>query len=409
METEKSYRLFEVCGVELEYMIVERDTLRVKPIADLLLFAKAGKNISDIKNGKIGWSNELVNHVIELKTYHPVTKLTGTGDEFSKNIAEINLELKKHNAMLLPTASHPFMDPIKETKLWQHESREIYELYDRIFGCYNHGWANLQSVHLNLSFHGDAEFAKLHAAIRLLLPIIPALAASSPLREGKLTGWADSCMQAYLKHQDKMPSLIGRFIPEAVFSREEYDQKIFAPIRRAIESWDHDKIMDHHFLNSRGAIARFDRGSIEIRVTDMQECPDADIAISSLIIESLKLLVAEKYSTFEHQSVPDENRLYAIFDQVIRFGEETIVEDKEYLNLLGIAESQMTSIEIWEHFYNEVLHVMEPKNAHIIQYILEEGSLALRIIKRLDGKPAHDRIVSVYKELAGCLERNMML
>jgi hypothetical protein len=31
--------------------------------------------------------------------------------------------------------------------------------------------------------------------------------------------------------------------------------------------------MDHHFANSRGAIARFDRGAIEIRVIDIQECP----------------------------------------------------------------------------------------------------------------------------------------
>jgi gamma-glutamyl:cysteine ligase YbdK (ATP-grasp superfamily) len=409
METEKSYRLFEVCGVELEYMIVERDTLRVKPIADLLLFAKAGKNISDIKNGKIGWSNELVNHVIELKTYHPVTKLTGTGDEFSKNIAEINLELKKHNAMLLPTASHPFMDPIKETKLWQHESREIYELYDRIFGCNNHGWANLQSIHLNLSFHGDAEFAKLHAAIRLILPIIPALAASSPLREGKLTGWADSRMQAYLKHQDKMPALIGRLIPEAIHSEEEYDQKIFAPIRRAIESWDHDRITNPYFLNSRGAIARFDRGSIEIRVTDMQECPDADIAISSLIVEVLKMLVNEKYSTFENQSLLDENRLYDIFQSVIRDGEKTWIDDQEYLKIFGIKEEKVTAHQIWNHLLMDVTELMEPKDSNIINYILDEGSLSSRIIKKVGAEPNLERIVTVYKELAGCLGWNTML
>lgn len=409
METGKSYRLFEVYGIELEYMIVERDTLRVKPIADQLLFKKAGKKSSDIKNGRIGWSNELVNHVIELKTYHPVSKLKGTGVLFSNNITEINTALKNHNAMLLPTASHPFMDPIKETMLWKHETREIYELYDRIFGCYNHGWANLQSVHLNLPFHGDDEFAKLHAAIRLLLPVIPALAASSPIREGKLTGWADSRMQAYLKHQDKMPSLIGRLIPEAVYSEEEYDQKIFAPIRRAIASWDHDRITDHHFLNSRGAIARFDRGSIEIRVTDVQECPDADIAIASLIIESLKLLVNETYSTFDQQSIPDENRLYNIFDKVIRNGEETIIEDAEYLNLLGITQNGVTAIEIWEHFYRKVKDSMEPKDAHIVDYILEEGSLALRIIKRIDRNPVPEKIVSVYKELADCLKENRLL
>jgi carboxylate-amine ligase len=329
--------------------------------------------------------------------------------DFGTNISEINSLLKKHNAMLLPTASHPFMNPFLETRLWQHENKKIYALYDRIFGCSNHGWANLQSVHLNLSFHGDAEFAKLHAAIRLILPIIPALAASSPLREGKLTGWADSRMQAYLKHQDKMPSLIGRLIPEAVYSEEEYDQKIFAPIRRAIESWDHGRITNHYFLNSRGAIARFDRGSIEIRVTDVQECPDADIAISSFIIEILKMLVNEKYSAFEDQSRLDENRLYDIFFNVIRDGEKTGIDDHQYINIFGIKDGNVTAHQIWNHLFIDVKEAMEPKDSNIISYLLDAGSLSSRIIKKVGTEPNHEQIVSVYHELAECLKENRML
>jgi carboxylate-amine ligase len=408
MAAGRSYRLFEVCGLELEYMIVDCDTLMVKPIADLLLFEKSGNNSSDFKNGRIGWSNELVNHVIELKTYNPVSKLNGTGYEFTQNVSEINSHLKKFNAMLLPTASHPFMDPTKETMLWQHESREIYALYDRIFGCSNHGWANLQSVHLNLPFNGDTEFAKLHAAIRLLLPIIPAIASSSPLREGKLTGWADSRMQSYLKHQDKMPALIGSFIPEAICSEEEYDRKIFAPIRIAIEPWDNDGIMNPYFLNSRGAIARFDRGAIEIRVTDLQECPDADIAIASLMTETLKLFVNEKYAKYEEQAISHETELFNIFNQVIRDGEKAVIGNLEYLRLLGIRDKKLTAIEVWKHLFSEVKQFMETKDSHIISYILEQGSLSSRILKRLDAKPSHEKTVSVYKELAACLQRNQI-
>lgn len=406
MGTGKSYRLFEVSGIELEYMIVDRDTLKVKPIADLLLFEKAGHNSSDVKNENIGWSNELVNHVIELKTWDPVSRLNGSGMDFSRNITEINALLEKHNAMLLPTASHPFMDPVTETMLWQHENKEIYALYDRIFGCNNHSWANLQCVHLNLPFKGDAEFAKLHAAIRFLLPLIPAISASSPLRVGKLTGWADSRMQAYLLHQKKMPSLMGKLIPEPVFSEEEYDQKIFTPIRRAIEPWDNDHIMDPHFLNSRGAIARFDRGAIEIRVTDLQECPDADIAIASLITETLKSFVNEKYSKFKEQSLLSEDRLYDIFCKVIRDGEKTLIDDKEYLNLIGIKEKKVPAHEIWKQLFNEVRASMQSEENDKIGYILDEGTLSTRIIKKLNMEPAHERIISVYKELADCLKNN---
>jgi len=406
MGTGRFYRLFEVSGIELEYMIVDCDTLKIKPVADKLLFGKTGNNGSDANNGNIGWSNELVNHVIELKTIAPVSELNGTGSDFSENISEINSKLQSFNAMLLPSASHPFMYPADETILWQHENKEIYSLYDRIFGCSNHGWSNLQSIHLNLPFNGDEEFGRLHTAIRLLLPLIPAIAASSPLRDGKLTGWADSRMQAYLHHQEKMPSLMGKLIPEAVFSEEEYISKIFNPIINDIKPWDKDHIMDHHFLNSRGAIARFDRGAIEIRVTDLQECPDADIAVSSLIIETLKLLVNESYSKFEQQHLISENRLYDIFYNIIKYGENTWIEDPIYLRLLGITEKKLTAYKIWKQLFFKVRKVMEPKDAGIINYILDEGSLSSRIIKRLNGETDHDHIVSVYKELAACLKQN---
>src|SRR5678809_520166 len=89
------------------------------------------------------------------------------------------------------------MNPERETRLWPHEDNEIYEAFDRVFGCTGHGWSNLQCTHLNLPFAGDAEFARLHAAIRLVLPIIPALAASSPILDSRLTGLMDTRLHCY--------------------------------------------------------------------------------------------------------------------------------------------------------------------------------------------------------------------
>ena len=42
---------------------------------------------------------------------------------------------------------------------------------------------------------------------------------------------------------------------------------------------DPDAVLQHEWLNARGAIARFDRNTIELRVLDVQECPRADLAI----------------------------------------------------------------------------------------------------------------------------------
>ena len=60
----KKYHLFEVYGVELEYMLVNSSTLKVNPVVDLLFTQKNGELTSDVDNGEIAWSNELVAHVV---------------------------------------------------------------------------------------------------------------------------------------------------------------------------------------------------------------------------------------------------------------------------------------------------------------------------------------------------------
>ena len=48
-----SYHLFEVYGIELEYMLVNSKTYKVNPIVDKLLTKKHGSLTSDVENGKI--------------------------------------------------------------------------------------------------------------------------------------------------------------------------------------------------------------------------------------------------------------------------------------------------------------------------------------------------------------------
>lgn len=59
--------LFAGYGVEIETMIVDADTGAVRPLADVLLHD--GETIvNEIERDPISWSNELVAHVVELKT-----------------------------------------------------------------------------------------------------------------------------------------------------------------------------------------------------------------------------------------------------------------------------------------------------------------------------------------------------
>ena len=84
------YHLFEVVGVEIEYIIVDRATLRVQPVADELIRAACGRIESEIEMGPLAWSNELAMHVIELKTNGPALALEGLDRAFQKDVQRIN-------------------------------------------------------------------------------------------------------------------------------------------------------------------------------------------------------------------------------------------------------------------------------------------------------------------------------
>jgi carboxylate-amine ligase len=297
------------------------------------------------------------------------------------------------------------MHPDTEMKLWQHNYSKIYALYNRIFDCRGHGWSNVQSMHINLPFCGDKEFEKLHAAVRILLPIIPGLSASSPIFEGKLTRFKDARMQVYKTNQKEIPEMTGIVIPEQVFSKKEYSSKIFEPINTAIKPYDSENILDHHFLNSRGAIARFDRGAIEIRVIDVQECPKADVAIAVLIIEALKLLVSEELISLEDQKKWHENNLFEIFNQVIIEAEETVITNAGYADIFDLQEG-ITVKQIWQKLYSLVKDNLSEKHRESIETLIKNGSLSTRILKTLGESPTEEEIMQVYRRLGKCLKEN---
>ncbi|MDX1628616.1 MAG: glutamate-cysteine ligase family protein, partial [Fulvivirga sp.] len=270
--------IFQAYGIELEYMIVNKDSLVVRPITDEVFKKVIGEYCSDVPRGPVTWSNELVLHVVEVKCSMPTNDLVQLNADFASNIRELNELLQHYEAKLLPTAAHPLMDPKSNTFLWPHDSNEIYARYNEIFNCQGHGWSNLQSCHINLPFYDDEEFAQLHAAVRLILPILPAIAASSPILDGQNTGFLDKRMDYYQKNQRRIPANVGKVIPERAYSKRQYHKMIYDPIARAIAPFNHDDLLKPVWVNSRGAIARFDRGSIEIRILDLQECPKADLA-----------------------------------------------------------------------------------------------------------------------------------
>lgn len=391
-------------GIELEYMIVDRQTLSVMPIADALLHAAAGGTLSEVDRGRFGWSNEIVLHLVEIKNARPHPSLEPLAAGFQAEVNAINRLLQPLGARLMPGAMHPWMNPATETHLWPHDHAPIYQTYDRIFDCKKHGQANLQSMHVNLPFADDDEFARLHAAVRLLLPILPALAASSPIADGKPSGFLDTRMEAYRTAVRSVPSVIGQVIPDTVGSHAEYQAQVLALMFRDIAPLDPHGVLQHEWLNARGAIPRFDRNAIEIRVIDVQECPQADLAIAAAATAVIRALYDGKWSSLAVQQAFGTDALVKILHACIRDAEQAVIDDAGYLRLLGFPDRQCQAGELWRHLIdmmslNRSEHWREP-----LRVILEHGPLARRILRAVGKDHSKARLQSVYEDLCGCLD-----
>jgi gamma-glutamyl:cysteine ligase YbdK (ATP-grasp superfamily) len=404
--TARTLSLFEGYGIEIEWMIVDRTSLDVRPIADVLLREAAGAAdwVDDAPAGATEWSNELVAHVMEIKTAGPAPSFVGLAGHFEKSAKEMNRIAARHGARLAPGAMHPWMDPARETTIWPHSNARIYAAYDKLFDCRRHGWANLQSVHLNLPFANDAELARLLAAIRIVLPLIPALAASSPVVEGRATGSLDSRLHVYRTNSNRAPAMTGDVIPEPIFTREAYRRDVLDPIDRELLALGaDDALLYQPFTNARGAIVRFDRMAIEIRLIDTQECPRADLAVAAAVSGLVRALVEERSCAHARQmSVPTET-LVALLVDTIEHGPAAEIPSDFALLFGPSAQGARTA--------GALLASTAPKTfdgpAELLpslEVVLREGTLAQRILRALGPDFDRSALERVVARLCECLE-----
>lgn len=410
------FRLFEVYGIEIEYMIVDIDRLSVLPVTDEVLRAIAGEYTDEVEAGALCWSNELALHVIELKTNGPSPTLAGLSERFQADVGRINALLREFGGRLMPTAMHPWMDPARETRLWPHAHSPVYEAFDRIFDCSGHGWSNLQSMHVNLPFRDDAEFARLHAAIRIALPLLPALAASSPLMDGRITGLLDNRLEVYRGNARRVPSVSGAVVPEPVYTRAEYEDALLGRIYRDLAPLDPGGVLRHEWINARGAIARFDRHAIEIRVLDTQECPAADLAIADLVTTVVRALGEEAWCDLATLRDWDTAALHDVLMRCIRAGERAEIgdsaADRRFLQACGFPERGICRAQdLWQHLMETLLPRPAAETQAFHRAYLRGGTLSRRILTALGSEdavassPSPETLRDIYARLCDCLGR----
>lgn len=393
---------FQAFGIELEYAIVDAQTLEVAALAPVLLERMpTGLGAPPFR---FGWSNELVEHVVEVKNIDPVPTLDTLPVRFQAALAAARPVLASLGARLLPTGMHPWMDPKTQTRVWTRSDAAIYAAYDRIFDCRRHGWANVQSMHINLPFAGDEEFRRLHAAVRLVLPLIPALAASSPFAEGRWTGVLDHRLQVYATNSCRFPQVTGRVIPENVTTCDAYRDRVLSPMYAAMQDVDPHGVLRHEWLNARGAIPRFDRSALEIRLADVQECPAADLAIARLVSSLVRTLFDQDASTLEAQESIPTDRLAHMIAACVRDGDAAIVDCPAFLAAIGSQPGHVRAGAIWAGVFERMAHEASDDWVPFAERLVSEGPLARRILRSTGTQPGRGHLRDAYLELAHCLD-----
>ena len=387
----------EVLGPEHEFSVVD-DELRALPVVDKILKNFHGRIVNFVQQPKFTFGKELQLHVMEIRPNDPFR----SPEIFEETMQEAVLFLldfldRKYKARLLGTGMHPLLK-LEETGVWPHRHRQIYQAYCKIFNLKRHGWLNIQSYQLNLPYSDEQHGISLHNLAAIACAYLPAIAASSPIYEGKLGENVDNRLSFYMMNQKEVPSITGDVVPEYVSSFSEYRREIIEKYSHEMaEAGANQLILHKDWVNSRGAVFRFDRRALEIRVMDEQECVKSDVALSCFIRALLRAF------TREPPKLPPHKDLVTNFKSIVKDGLEASTSYR----------GGRTARQVCEHFLRiarENASEEEKKYLSIVEKRIERGSLSEIIRERVERKAKKtdlkEAIINVYSTLTESLMDN---
>jgi len=399
----RRHPLFDAYGFAVGYAVVDRNTLEVLHIADELLAvaqpepAEGTKRDLEILPG-------MAAHSVGFRNSRSMRKPAKWGRKLAARTGLLSAVLEKHNAMLLPGGVHPFFAPARDARPGRGMDAGARAVCGTIFDLRGHGWSNDQLLRLDIRFDKATEFSKLHAAVRLLLPIIPGLAAASPILEGRLTGTHDSRLEERVRSYQRVPELVGSLVPEAVFEQEDHDREILVPIAQALAQYDPDHLLDPVVMNARGATTDFERGAMSIHVIDAHECATANMAVAEFLITVLKALVAGRWVSTYLQRAWSVDDLQVMLMSTIKDGDRTVITNGDYLLMFGLLkQGRMPVIKLWQHLFVELYGDLSENARQRIGHILEHGTLSTRVMNAVGKRPSSEKIRAAYVEMAQCL------
>ncbi|HEU0012078.1 MAG TPA: hypothetical protein VFQ45_00255, partial [Longimicrobium sp.] len=237
-------------------------------------------------------------------------------------------------------------------------------------------------------------------------------AASSPMYDGDLQPAADGRLAWILEHQARIPESCGQIVPEYVTGFADYRRRILAPMYAALDRLPDTGAIRHEFFNTRGAILRFQRRAMEVRVLDTQECVRMDVAIAVFVRSALKHLSARVAAG--RVALPEHALLVEDFRACIRDGSRARVR-APHLDAPRGADGLADVRDVLRGLLAGARRAVrrdEAAHLELAAGIVETGTLAERIRAELapwadaDDESFTEAARRLYIELIDCLEAN---
>jgi len=374
------------------------ENLHPLPIVDKVIKSLYGRVVNYVRLSKFTIGKELQSHVAEFKANTPFHSPKAFEETMHEAVVRVSDFLeKRYGARLLGSGMHPFIR-LDDVKVWSHRDRQLYMALSRVFNLAQHGWLNIQSFQLNLPYSDERRAVTLHNALANILPYIPAVSASSPIYESKIGEFVDNRLHFYRINQKEIPSIAGDIVPEYVNSFEEYEKVTIERYSQDLMRVNAPKcILYKEWLNSRGAVFRFDRKAIEIRIMDEQECIKSDVALSCFIRASLRGLIRENEKHLPHSLLAEDLRA------VIKDG----------LNAKVRHPKGPTARDVCRYFHKiaeENASQEEKRYLRIVKKRIENGNLSnliLRdVMRRSQKNNFEEAVLNVYSSLTKNLVEN---
>jgi len=397
----RGYKTLEVLGPEHEFSVVD-ERLKPLPIADVIIKQLCGRVRNEVSFPDFVLGKELQKHVMELKAAKPFRSPQNFEETMYGAAIKVLDILEEFSAHLLGLGMHPTLS-LDEARVWDHWDRQIYEAFDKIFDLKQHGWLNIQSFQLNISYRNESEAVKLYNALAGILPYISAVSAASPIYESKFGDFTDNRLHYYWINQAKIPSITGEIVPEPIDSFETYRSLTIRRYSRDLMKAKAPSYMiNQEWINSRGAIIRFKRRSIEIRIMDEQECIKSDVSLSCFTRALLRGLM-QSTEAGSDVSDPSHSVLVRNLNAIIRYGLDAKINHGRYSTARDLCR------KLYEIAYENASDE-EKRYLWVIKKRIENGSLSETILKHVRARSQRtdldEAILAVYSELADKLRKN---